>query len=922
MNDRPGQGRRVASGPSAFSGRPTGLGTSAARLADAAQAPADTRPAEAAPDAARPDPLVPHEVVPGEPGSGDARGRLIGFLAGRVAPDGRLLDACESRILESALFLRLLQAEDTGPGEQQALTAYLTMAEPVDEGSAIIRAAALGHPDPARADRFRATFTHSTGERKQVLLATVFALFDLAPMADLPVVPYGGQALWTELILCASNILGAHARGRSDPEDQAFLAGRLATGTLLGRPWQGNVLAHLIALHALRTFEPKGALLGTGLAAVSGTRRPDGGVPFVGSQDVYLTAMAGIALAACGERPDVVTRMADWIASAQLPDGAWGYCTETVQTDVDDTSRCVEFLRAVDPGRYQAVITAAERYLTGMAGADGGFPTYLAGHPSEPDMTAGAVVALSEGWDRHADVLGAAVEYLLGQGRDDGTYERSWTLSESSVICHVLDALHRVPGDVADDRVGQAVDASLRRLRQTQNDDGGWGRRPGDPSDVLSTAQALTALAGDRPSAALRRGEGWLRARQGSDGSFPSIPDQAGPRPHPYDYPTLAAIHTLNAFNALNTVAGLPDDSDSGEGRRLPDFYCPFPSAAHADGDELDRGSVAWMRHYGLGAGDAERDRLARVGVGHFAARVAPRARADLRQILSDLTMWIYAFDDEYCDEGPLRDRPGELAEATSRIHRCGDVVEDAVYDDDRYGMSLRDLRTRLWKAASPAESDRFIEAMRGYFEVETARASFVARKERPGLDAFTLISLRSGGALALAGLAGSLNCGDAPPPALLHDRSAQAVTEIASTIATWNNGIISIAKERERTPDGFNLLDAIREETGCGDTEGVERMMALMDRVTTLFIRMRDRLRLRRPDLTHYLSGLEHYIGGSLDWALTSDRYVYLDGQGGSPAFEPGGRRLTPRDDSTDPPPIPSIAWWWRHDPGPRFRS
>ncbi|RBQ17677.1 hypothetical protein DP939_22655 [Spongiactinospora rosea] len=848
------------------------------------------------------------------------RQRLIGYLVERVGPDGRLLDLCESRILESALFLRLLQDEDTGPAEQRALSEYLEAAEPMDEGSAIIRAAALGHPDPARAERFRAAFSHSTGERKQILLATVFALFGLVPMADLPAVRYAGQAQWTELILCANNILGAHARGRSDLEDQAFLVGRLATGTLLGRPWQGNVLAHLIALHALRTFQPKGALLGTGLAAVSGTRRPDGGVPFVGSQDVYLTAMAGIALAGCGERPEVVARMADWIAGAQLPDGAWGYCTEALQTDVDDTSRCVEFLRAVDPGRYQAVIAAAERYLAGMAGPDGGFPTYLAGHPSEPDMTAGAVVALSEGWDRHADLLGAAVEYLLGQGRDDGTYEQSWTLSESSVICHVLDALHRVPREVAGDRAGQAADASLRRLRKTQNDDGGWGRRPGDASDVLSTAQALTALARHGPSSsAVRRGEGWLRLRQRPDGGFPSIPDQAGPRPHPYDYPALAAVHTLNAFNAI--AADVPGDSDSdsgGGGRRLPDFYCPFPSAAHADGEELDRRTIAWMRHYGLGAGDAERDRLARVGVGHFAARVAPRARADLRQILADLTMWIYAFDDEYCDEGPLSDRPGELAEAMGRIHRCGDVVEDAVYDDDRYGMSLRDLRTRLWKAASPAESDRFIEAMRGYFEVEAARASFVARKERPGLDAFALVSLRSGGALALAGLAGSLNCGGAPPPTLLHDRAAQAVTELAGTIATWNNGIISIAKERERTPDGFNLLDAIRQETGCGDTEGVERMMALMDRTTTLFIRLRDRLRLRRPDLTHYLSGLEHYIGGSLDWAFTSDRYLYLDGQGGSLAFEPGGRRLTPRDDSTVPPPIPSIAWWWHHDPGP----
>ncbi|MEU8622554.1 hypothetical protein [Streptomyces sp. NPDC048623] len=193
------------------------------------------------------------------------------------------------------------------------------------------------------------------------------------------------------------------------------------------------------------------------------------------------------------------------------------------------------------------------------------------------------------------------------------------------------------------------------------------------------------------------------------------------------------------------------------------------------------------------------------IGVGRLAVRVAPRAGDDLRQIFSDFTMWIYCFDDELCDEGPLRDRPGELAEAMGRIHRCGEVIEEALYEDDRYGMSLRDLRTCLRSSASPAESDRFIQAMRGHFQVEAAQAGFLARKQQPGLDAYTLISVQFGGALAMAGLAGAINCADTPPPHLLSDRSAHAITELAGTIATWTNSVISIPKEHERAPDGFN---------------------------------------------------------------------------------------------------------------------
>jgi hypothetical protein len=60
-----------------------------------------------------------------------------------------------------------------------------------------------------------------------------------------------------------------------------------------------------------------------------------------------------------------------------------------------------------------------------------------------------------------------------------------------------------------------------RWLRRAQNDDGGWGFRPGAPSDPDSTGAALQALAagpsGGRASAA---GVGWLRRVQGDDGGF------------------------------------------------------------------------------------------------------------------------------------------------------------------------------------------------------------------------------------------------------------------------------------------------------------------------------------------------------------------------------------------------------------------
>ncbi|MGH3771239.1 MAG: hypothetical protein ACRDRW_07560 [Pseudonocardiaceae bacterium] len=63
------------------------------------------------------------------------------------------------------------------------------------------------------------------------------------------------------------------------------------------------------------------------------------------------------------------------LAQLRKSDGGWGYTEITSQTDVDDTSHCVEFLRLASPERHRDVLTRAEDYLTGMADPGGGFPS-------------------------------------------------------------------------------------------------------------------------------------------------------------------------------------------------------------------------------------------------------------------------------------------------------------------------------------------------------------------------------------------------------------------------------------------------------------------------------------------------------------------------------------------------------------------
>lgn len=175
-------------------------------------------------------------------------------------------------------------------------------------------------------------------------------------------------------------------------------------------------------------------------------------------------------------------------------------------------------------------------------------------------MTAGALSALAPSWDDHPDIAHQAVEYLLAAQQPDGTFERSWSLSEANAVFRALHALHTAAPhepEAVCDRIRHATELAVSRLTATQNTDGGWGHQPGEPSDPISTSYALLSLR-DRPLVTAHgRGIGYLLGQQRQDGGFLSRPDQAAPRPLPYDVPVVADIFVLWALNPSETPEGL-----------------------------------------------------------------------------------------------------------------------------------------------------------------------------------------------------------------------------------------------------------------------------------------------------------------------------------------------------------------------------
>ncbi|MFJ8086263.1 FAD-binding protein [Streptomyces sp. NPDC096205] len=496
---------------------------------------------------------------------------LTQHLAAAVHADGSVDDRCGSRMLESTLLLALLRELDVEPGEQERLTGFLKGRRPgAGRVDALLIDACLdpaGMAGPVREMAADLPMTVSSGTAgrgrlKSVMLATVLHLLCGSPLdhSDAPA-PAGPEGIttFTDVHVLSTRIIHAYACGRPHAVTDAE-RDRLVSLMSLGRDrvlWEASATTHLLGLHAMRTFRPGAQVLADGVLRLCLAVNADDGVPFLDSQDLWLTAVAGLAFTGEDTLARFVPRMADLVASWQAPDGGWPFATGMQQTDVDTTTRCMEFLHAADPARHHDTLEKATRYLTDIAGPDGAFPTWVRDDAPDLDMTAGAILALAPNAAQHERLLAGALEFVLNAQLPDGTFERSWTISESSAILRALDALHAIPPATPDlaARIAVATARSVARLVETQHGDGGWGQLPDDTSDVLSTAQAVPVLARHGAPLSVSRAVTYLLKQQDCDGGFTSPPDQVGPRPLPFDYPVLTDIHTLSALRSAHVPA-------------------------------------------------------------------------------------------------------------------------------------------------------------------------------------------------------------------------------------------------------------------------------------------------------------------------------------------------------------------------------
>ncbi|MFY0538085.1 prenyltransferase/squalene oxidase repeat-containing protein [Nannocystis pusilla] len=314
----------------------------------------------------------------------------------------------------------------------------------------------------------------------------------------------------------------------------------------------------ILTLAAMLGLGPAHPAFDRGLQFLRRIVREDGGIPFIPDLGTWFNALAVLAFQAGRSSPTVRLEALQFLAIRQHDNGAWSFTDGVQQTDSDCTAICVEALLREDLPSHRPVVERALAHFGRMQREDGGYPTYEREGESEPTITANILLDQCLAVHRHPELrrsMADARRFLRARQRRDGRFETSWSLCETYSIFRVMSALeaHRTvdpehPRDPVCER-------ALNYLVEHQQSDGGWGQTATSSSDALSTAYALSALSLPRFTAAVSpacrlRAAGFLLSTQDPrSGAFLSIPDQAGPRPIPYDVPSLCTVMCVLALS-------------------------------------------------------------------------------------------------------------------------------------------------------------------------------------------------------------------------------------------------------------------------------------------------------------------------------------------------------------------------------------
>lgn len=281
--------------------------------------------------------------------------------------------------------------------------------------------------------------------------------------------------------------------------------------------------------------------------------------------------------------------------------------------------------------------------------------------------------------------------------------------------------------------------------------------------------------------------------------------------------------------------------------------------------------------------------------------------------MFTDFHTWLFAFDDEYCDEESSSMSLADWIPFLSRLQRHVEAGPLDTLVSHPYAESLRDIAERLTPWCTPAQKARWFTALRMYFQALVWEAHSRSQGSGPAAgqsrtDEYILMRLDNGAmqsSIALLDMA----CGYELPTPERERPDVRAIVEMTAVLVSWDNDIFSWHKEHQRgTASQWNLLDVLAPCDEAGHEAALRYAVRLRNGVMRLFVQLTDQIAPSASEpLRMFLTSLGHWVRANLDFSRTTSRYADPDRTLTSSTW----RSTVTEQWVADPLRFESLSWW-----------
>jgi hypothetical protein len=305
-----------------------------------------------------------------------------------------------------------------------------------------------------------------------------------------------------------------------------------------------------------------------------------------------------------------------------------------------------------------------------------------------------------------------------------------------------------------------------------------------------------------------------------------------------------------------------------------PLLDCPFSNQVSPHAADVDRQVLDWACRFRLLPDSGEIDRFRQARIGWLAARTSPDSDLAALQLLADWQMWLFVFDDHYCDESETGTHPERLSRIITPFLWVLEHAGRRRVSSNRLAIALADLMERLSARANGGQMFRFVSAVRGYFLAQYWEAGHRVDNVPAGLAEYQVMRRHSGAVptcMALIDVAGGFEL----PFAQYCRDDVRELTDMAVNVTCWANDIMSYPKEAERSLLVHSLPAVLAREMKLDTARALTAAASLHDAEVARYLAAEPAVRRgASPELSRYLAGLRNWMGGNFYWSWETGRY------------------------------------------------